>query len=332
MHISNRLKADTLKTLLPEYLQAVGYPPKITANGTRLTACCPLHADTKPSFTATLKDDAWLWFCHPCGVGGAITELHAARTGLSTRGDFATICREVAELVGLDTTTAPAAPLRTIRRPVKVKESKAINADELERMTTPWRLRLYDDTALRESFANDLSLSPDTLRKLTMPSLDAFGITPEGLKVMKADGTACTLHRPRLVYIADGGYKIRDPFGTGTPRFWRVGELRRPWRSHWLTRAPSISDVHLVESESTAAALIEAGYDDPFGKRSCVMATSGANGFEPAWLPMFKGRAVHFWPDINSAGNRFFQDTAALLHGTASHILDHKFHSVSLSA
>jgi hypothetical protein len=332
MHSSNRINAETLKTLLPEYLHAVGYTPKITANGSRLSARCPLHADTKPSFTATLKGDAWLWYCHPCGVGGAIAELHAARTGLATKGNFATICREVAELVGLDSTTAPAAPMRATPRPVKVKVSKAINADVMERKTTPWRLRLFDDTALRELFANDLSLSPDTLRKLTMPSLDAFGITPAGLKVRNADGILRTLHKQRLVYIGDGGFKIRDPFGTGKPRFWRVGELRRPWRSHWLTRAPTISDVHLVESESTAAALIEAGYEDPFGLRSCVVATSGANGFEPSWLPMFKGRVVHFWADADDAGTRFFQDTAALLHGTASRIYTHQFNSPALSA
>ena len=332
MHRSNRINADTLKTLLPEYLHAVGYPPKITANGSRLNACCPLHADTNPSFTANLKDDVWLWYCHPCGVGGAIMELHAARTGLSARGDFATICREIAELVGLDATTAPAAPMRTTPRPVKVKESKAINADELERMTTPWRSRLYEDTALREFFALELGLAPDTLKRLTMPSLDALGITPAGLKVMKADRTTCTLHKPRLVYIGDGGYKIRDPFGTGTPRFWGVGELRRPWRSHWLSRAPNITDVHLVESESTAAALIEAGYEDPFGSRSCVVATSGANGFEPSWLPLFKGRVVHFWPDTDDAGTGFFQDTAALLYGTSSRILTHQFNAPTLSA
>jgi len=247
--------------LLPEYLQAVGYPPKITAFGSKLNACCPLHADTKPSFTGRLKDESWLWFCHPCGRGGTVIELHAARTGLSAKGDFTTICREIGELVGLDASTESAAPIRTTPRPVKVKESKAINADELERITTPWRMQLYDDTALRESFAHELGLAPDTLRRLTMPSLDALGITPAGLKVVKADGTACQLHKPRLVYIADGGFKIRDPFGTGIPRFWRVGEPRRPWRSHWLTRSPNITDVHLVESESTAAALIEAGYE-----------------------------------------------------------------------
>ena len=332
MYLSNRINADTLKTLLPEYLQAIGYPPNFRANGSTLKARCPLHSDTKPSFTGTLKGDSWVWFCHPCGVGGTVIELHAALADLSAKDDFATICHEIGELVGLDASTAPLEPMRPTLSPVKVKESKAINADELERITTPWRVRLYDDTGLRESFARELGLAPDTLKRLTMPSLDALGITPAGLKLMKADGTTCTLQGPRLVYVGDGGFKIRDPFGTGTPRFWRVGELRRPWRSHWLTRSLNITDVHLVESESTAAALIDAGYDDPFGKRSCVIATSGVNGFDAAWKPMFVGRVVHFWPDEDEAGNRFFQDTATLLNGTTSRIFTHQFNSVFLSA
>jgi hypothetical protein len=154
MHLSNRINADTLKTLLPEYLHAVGYPPKFRANGSTLKARCPLHTDTKPSLTGTLKGDSWVWFCHPCGVGGTVIELHAALADLSARDDFTTICREIGELVGLDASTAPLEPMRPPLSPVKIKESKAINSDELERITTPWRLRLYDDTGLRESFAH----------------------------------------------------------------------------------------------------------------------------------------------------------------------------------
>jgi len=218
--------------------------------------------------------------------------------------------------------------LRKIPPPSPAKVSKAISADELEDITSPWRTRLYEDTKLRESFAHELQLCPDTLRRLTMPSLDALGIAPAGWILRKADGSTCSLRIPRLAYIGDGGYKIRDPFGTGKPRFWRVGELRRPWRSQRLTRSvPFISDVHLVESESTAAALIEAGFEDPFHAGTCVVATSGANGFEATWKPLFAGRAVHFWPDNDPAGQRFYEETAALLHGTAKRIFSHQFHS-----
>ena len=91
-----------------------------------------------------------------------------------------------------------------------------------------------------------------------------------------------------------------------------------------MRNEPFISDVHLVESESTAAALIEAGFDDPFHTGTCVVATSGANGFEATWKPLFAGRTVHFWPDNDPAGQRFYEETAALLHGTAKRLCCHK--------
>ena len=317
---------DALKQRLPEYLAAIGHTPIIRANGASLEALCPLHDDHNPTFDASRKDDAWVWFCFFCGVGGTVIELHAARTDRSTKSDFKTICREVGELVGVEpvTITGATSYKRATPKPPPPKPSKAIGADELEEMTAPWRARLYGDEKLRNKFAAELKLSPDTLQRLTMPSLDALGIAPAGLKLRKTDGTFCTLRVPRLAYIGDGAYKIRDPFATGKPRFWRVGELRRPWRSHWLTRsAPIIADVHLVESESSAAALIEAGYESPFENGSCVCAASGADGFDAAWVPLFAGRTVHFWPDDNAAGERFYEETAAILHGTAKSIRRH---------
>ena len=325
MHPSSRIEAATLKQRLPAYLSAIGHPPRFHPSGTRLTALCPLHQDTKPSFTATFEGEVWKWYCHPCGVGGTIIDLHAARSRRSVKAEFKTICAEIAELIGLDPATAPASPAHRKPPPAPALVSKAICAHELERLTTPWRIELKKNTEQCEAFARELQLFPETLRRLTMPSLDALGIVPAGFTLTKADGTLCTLLKPRLAYIGDGGYKIRDPFGTGRPRFWRVGALRRPWRSHWLCRsAPAITDVHLVESETSAAALIEAGYNDPFHAGTCVVATSGANGFDPAWVSLFTDLNVHFWPDNDTAGRRFYQETALLLHGTAKGICQHK--------
>lgn len=326
MNSSTHVDAAALKQRLPDYLTAIGHPPVFHTSGLRLTARCPLHADNKPSLSAVLEGEVWKWFCHPCGIGGTVIELHAALSGRNAKAEFKPICEEAAALTGLDAGAAPAPPARRAVASALPKASKAMDAEELERLTTPWRTRLQQDSALREAFARELGLSPDTLRRLTTPSLDAFGITPPGFILRKADGTPCTLQKPRLAYIFDGGYKIRDPFGTGKPRFWKVGELRRPWRSHRLLRsAPALTDVHLVESESTAAALIEARFENPFHEGACVVATSGSNGFDPAWLPLFSGRRVHFWPDNDAAGLRFFEETAALLHGTARGICRHHF-------
>jgi len=328
MNSSTHFDAAVLKQRLPDYLAAIGHSPVFQSGGNRLTARCPLHQDAKPSFTARLNGETWEWFCHPCGVGGTVIELHAALSGRNTSTEFKPICEEVAALVGLLPGMSLAPPPTRPAPPAPAKVSKALDADEMEKQTTSWRIQLQQDTALREVIVGELGLSPCTLQRLTTPSLDAFGIAPAGLVLVKADGTSCALRMPRLAYIGDGGYKIRDPFGNGKPRFWRVGELRRPWRSHWLLRStPQITDVHLVESESTAAALIEAGFENPFHDGTCVVATSGCSGFDPAWLPLFAGRRVHFWPDNDPAGLRFFEETAALLHGTARGICRHQFHT-----
>lgn len=318
MNSTAHVDAAALKQQLPAYLNAIGHPPVFHASGNRLTARCPLHPDKKPSLSAVLEGGVWKWFCHPCDSGGTVIELHAALSGRNTGTEFKMICEEVAAHTGLFSGVTTASPACHAVVTAMPKASKAMDGGELERLTTPWRTRLQHDSALCEAFARELELAPDTLRRLTTPSLDAFGITPPGFTLLKADGTSCTLRRARLAYIGDGGYKIRDPFGTGTPRFWKVGELRRPWRSHrLLCSAPAITDVHLVESESTAAALIEAGFENPFHEGTCVVATSGCHGFDPAWLPLFAGRLTHYWPDNDDAGLRFFEETATLLHGTA---------------
>ena len=33
---------------------------------------CPFHDDGKPSMSIDLKDGSWLWYCHPCEIGGNI--------------------------------------------------------------------------------------------------------------------------------------------------------------------------------------------------------------------------------------------------------------------
>lgn len=100
MHTSSHIEADTLKQLLPIYLEEIGHPPIFHPGGTRLTARCPLHQDTKPSFTARLNGKTWEWFCHPCGTGGTIIDLHAACSGRNAKTEFKTVCAEILALLG----------------------------------------------------------------------------------------------------------------------------------------------------------------------------------------------------------------------------------------
>lgn len=319
--------APALKGLLPEYLKAIGANPLFGGPGKlRLKANCPLHHDKHPSLTAKKEGDDWVWYCHPCEEGGTVLELHARRLNLDLKKQFPRICREVAEIVR----DAPAKTPKTeqpIDPPTKMN-TPPIPSDELAALTLPWRKTLYEDSALRGKFASELGIPEHILQQAANLVPDSVGIAPAGHKWTTPDGKECHLNEPRLVYIGAGYYKIRSPFGDDSgPRFYTCGRPERPWLGQFLVPGDkTVKDVHLHESESSALALIAAEFWS-HDNSSIVVATSGSGGFKPEWVPLFAGRTVHMWPDADKAGNKFANDTAALLHGTANQIIFHDWNT-----
>ncbi len=314
------IDAAILKQHLPTYLKCIGHDPIMQKGWINLKACCPLHDDTNPSLSATKKGNDWEWFCHACRVGGTIIELHALRSNLDPKTQFPTICCEVAEIINGAAGKAPMID-QSIDPPAKMNTPPIPN-DEIAELTTPWRKTLYDDTALRDRFATELGLPSNLLQAIANRGLQGVGIAPAGFEWQKPDGGKCTLREPRLVYIGDGYYKIRAPFGDGRePRFLTYGKPQRPWLSEWLAYdQTTVNHVHLHESESSALALIAAGYWNS-ENTSIVVATSGCGGFKTEWVPLFAGRTVEMWPDADEPGKRFAETTAQLLYGTARKVL-----------
>lgn len=314
------MDSAVLKQHLPTYLERIGHAPCVQANGIDLKARCPLHDDRNPSLCVTKKDDVWVWFCHPCKEGGTVIELHARRRNLDPKKQFQVICREVAEIINGAPVEARMID-QSIDPPAKM-DTPPIPDDEIAELTTPWRKTLYDDTALRDRFATELGLPSNLLKAIANRGLQGVGIAQAGFEWPKPDGEKCTLRQPRLVYIGDGYCKVRSPFGDGRkPRFLTYGKPQRPWLSEWLVHdQTTVNQVHLHESESSALALIAAGYWAS-DNSSIVVATSGCGGFKTEWVPLFAGRTVEMWPDADEPGKRFAETTANLLYGTARKVL-----------
>lgn len=313
------IDAAILKQHLPTYLKSIGHDPIMQKGWINLKACCPLHDDTNPSFSATKKGHDWEWFCHACRVGGTIIELHALRSNLDPKTQFPTICCEVAEIIKGVSSEMP-----IIDRPVDLankKDSDPIPPDELTKMSTQWRSILGEDATLRDKFAHELGLPSELLKWAANTVGDGLGIAPAGLTLKTSQGKECSLREPRLVYIGTGYYKIRAPFGHGSgQRFWMSGQQLRPWLGHLLVPGDTtVKHVHLLESETSALALIAAGawHND---HSAIVVATSGCGGFKQEWCPLFAGRTVQFWPDADEPGMRFANETAGMLYGVASQI------------
>jgi hypothetical protein len=324
-HSPQNTNAAFLKGLLPEYLEHIGHKPILQPGGLKLKVRCPLfgHHDRNPSFAAEKKGDVWVWRCYPCDVGGTVLELHAILSKLDTKTQFPRICQEVAEIVRDAPANAPMTD-QPIALPTRMN-TPPIPSDELEALTLPWRRTLFEDAAHRENFASELSLPAYTLQCISNLGPEGLGIAPAGHKWTTAEGKECRLNEPRLVYIGTGYYKIRYAFGDRGGRFLTVGQPERPWLGQFLVPGDqTVKHVHLHESESSALALIAAGYWSS-DNSSIVVATSGCCGFKPEWVPLFAGRTVHMWPDADAdeTGQKFAENTAGLLHGTASKVLFH---------
>lgn len=317
------MKADhhALKFALPQYLAAIGC--EVKQAGHRLQTRCPLHEDRSPSFAADLKADGWVWNCFPCDAGGDVFSLHALLHGLEVRTHFREVCEGVASAVGRCGEIGGAVTRSRIVLVGRAREdeSKCIPADELVRLTTPWRETLASGRTTFGMLREFREIGSNVLKALTEPPLDALGICPASHTLTSKAGRSYSISSPCWAYIGDGGYCVRRPFGANSePRFWRVGQLRRPWRSHRLPD-PSVIVAHLVESESDAMALIAAGFES---KSSAVCAVPGASGFRDEWGAMFAGREIHLWPDRDTAGQRFAGRVGKALHRKASRVLIHQ--------
>lgn len=328
--IINKAIVKKLKLRLPEYLKAIGQHPNQNSNSS-FTALCPLHGDHRPSFSADLKEDGWVWYCHACRIGGSIIDLHADISMLNPKSDFKEICQGIIEWL-----KKPEAKLANAPGVYSAnsQEKEPLSQEDLESRSYRWRETLYYDEVIRERFAASLGLPSELLKFAAMSAPNAaMGVVPKGFTLVRKDGTPCELREPRLVYIGDGYFKVRKPFGDGRdPRFWMVGRPRIPWLSNCLMHdQTTVRHVHIHESESSALALVASGFWDFRDSRSIVVATSGAGGFRSEWVPMFAGRTIHLWPDADEAGEAFVVKIAQLLHGSAKEILIHEWRHLLLN-
>lgn len=92
---------ERIKTMLPEYLHAIGTEVFMKGEG-QFTAACPIHGGTKRNFHAKeMSDGTWVWNCRSgCGgVGGTVIDLHADRHGIAR--SYRDAIKGTAELLGV---------------------------------------------------------------------------------------------------------------------------------------------------------------------------------------------------------------------------------------
>ncbi len=69
--------------------EVIGRECQLKRAGRRLRTLCPFHQEKTPSFF--VDDDAGLWHCFGCGVGGDVITWTELRKGVS-RGEALALC------------------------------------------------------------------------------------------------------------------------------------------------------------------------------------------------------------------------------------------------
>lgn len=70
---------------LNRYLADIGH--EVKGEGNKGVARCPFHDDKSPSMSVNL--DKGLWYCHACGFGGTVIDMHMRRTGCGCKDALA---------------------------------------------------------------------------------------------------------------------------------------------------------------------------------------------------------------------------------------------------
>lgn len=316
-----RYDLAAIKAALPTYLERTGCHPMPAKGGKEIAALCPLHADKHASLIAVEKKPRlWTWYCHPCGEGGTVIDLHAKRHGI----DAAAAIAELGDLLDapiLDSSPAVRPSVRALARgatdadadgdripglgvpapatPPKPPEAEPL-AGEAATECNAAVAALIADEAARRDHATALGVSPATLASLAQ-SLD-LGLIDGRLCYLAHDGA--TWH----------GCQVRNRPAEKPRFYWRHGKAFLPWRG-WRLRDRRVRTVYLCEGQSDALALIDAGIEDagdPAAKVAVIAAPGTA--FPEYWADLFRFRRVILCGDRDEPGQRAVRKIGELLH------------------
>jgi hypothetical protein len=295
-----RYDLSAIKARLPQMLEKLGCQPRLT--GDRIIAYCPLHDDNQPSFKARIINDAWVWKCWPCDLGGDGIDLAAYYFNAPLKS--AQAIKEAAELSGqLNQSKILHCPIFHQKRmniPCSKSRPKTPLPANFETIHRVARCRVYDSPLIQEIIASEFGVTTETIEGLCFTS-DSIGWSTK-------------FRRP--LYLYEHGIKIRHHV-TAKIRFqWLIGRPELPWRAHYMKR-PGITRVYLTEGESDTIALLNAGLECLFpqdGEIGTTIVASPGTSFKAEWAPLFTGKDLVICPDNDLAGERSAEKIADLCH------------------
>lgn len=126
--------------VLPEYVETAGH--RVVGRGRRRRADC-LLADHSHRLSMAIDAEQGLWFCHACGEGGDVLELHRRRFGLS----FVDAARALGALVDMNEDKDKAADPSAARpAPARPRPARPVDPDPDEARKRATAARIWRET------------------------------------------------------------------------------------------------------------------------------------------------------------------------------------------
>jgi DNA primase len=258
---------------------------------------CSAHEDKTPS-CHIYSDHS---FCFSCGAYHDAFSFVAMQEHVEFPEAVEILSRKLA--LPLNTTSRASAPIPRRNEPEKW-HPYVMSADERRYCVVMAEALLRDERAVK-GIAKARNSQPETIHNLALDP--CIGLD---------DG--------KLVYLYSTGAKMRcKPLTparaqtfTGAPYLWLFGAQHALWRADRIL--PCTECIHIVEGETAAISLVDAGIDN--GVSEIAVAVPGARAWRNEWAALFKGKEVTLWPDADKPGEELAQRSVASLSKVAKSI------------
>lgn len=286
---------DSLKPRLADFLER--HNVFLFECGSSLSGLCPVHDDTRPSFSV-YGDTHERWKCFACDKGGDIFDLIVE---MKLAKNFSQAVAFAAESFGV--------PLPKSFRIKKAHSGKMAKARKFPMKSSAGSSEMSEEECddrlfVRHNLRESIRKWPQRISNISR----SLGIPAEVIKRAARGQSGLGLYRGKLAYVYPNAVKIRNAPGDKVRFFWLFGRPNAPWRMERVTE--STKTVYVTEGESDALALIVAGVEDD---RSSVVVASPGTSFKRQWAPLFAGKSVIICFDFDEPGQRAASKVADLL-------------------
>lgn len=291
-----RDEIDVVKSWSKEVLENIGHT--FEPSGQNYKTICGLHAE-KTASLFLYPDDCHL-HCYGCGFHGDLFD-YLRESGIASHfpGAVQFAKESIGQIEGFPHAVGALPAKKAPARERIANSEDPFNAAVVDAYSAFSEAVRHNDPVLSKYAAElgirDLATLNDRLGKIT----GCLG-----------------LHKGQLAILGCHGMKVRPLAGQSDTKFFVVGKIEGPWRSHRISENTEIA--YILEGESDALVAVESGMEDD-GK-TVVTAVPGCTSFRAEWAESYAQKNVVICMDFDAPGQAAVEVIAPVMSAVAQSV------------